>query len=322
MSDCLNLVKLLLSGNDVDLMMPRCQNQNLDTSTVSHKASLSCHDSAVAPPSHGDDQGLPYHRNQLSQFDKNLRTPVVSAPASPTSSPWTTLVVRSLVCATLLAGAGCGLGKSGPPEYTEAEKKAQIDKLLAATPAEPTDTPEQIRNKEKEVEEKLPQVNAMLEEIKTDPAKVDQVVELSMNLVALAPEHRAANVAYCKAQLASFFAKESNDHYKALEAINSAAREIERFREIFDDMSEEERQLFQEVYFHQARREGYYPDGENAPEVFKTAIENLMKMGFRDAERLKAEPKFAGFFTDPKFAPALEAALAQIKGSAADDQPK
>ena len=47
-----------------------------------------------------------------------------------------------------------------------------------------------------------------------------------------------------------------------------------------------------------------------------------MKMGFRDAERLRTEPKFAYFFTDPKFAPVLEAAIAQINGSAAPAQPK
>lgn len=302
------------------LMTPRSQNRNLETSTVSRDAAISCHDSVIVSPSCCDNQELSYHQNRLSRLDKSPRTGVVTVTPPPTSRTWKTLIVRSLVYAMILAGAGCG--QAGAPEYTEAEKKAQLDKLLAATPPEPVDTPEQIRDKEKKVEEGLPRVVAMLEEIKTNSGRVDEVVELSMSLVALAPKHRAANVAYCKAQLASFFAKESNDHYKALIAINSAAREIERFQEIFDDMSEEERQLFQEVYFNQARREGYYPDGENAPEVFKTAIENLMKMGFRDEERLRAEPKFAGFFTDPKFAPALEAALAQIKSPAADNQPK
>lgn len=295
----------------------------MDHSTVSLEAAFSCHDSATVSLSRGDDQGSSNHRNQLGQVDMKPWTPVVSAPSSPTSSHWTTLVARSLVYATILAGAGCGLGgQAGPQEYSEAEKKAQIDKLLAAYPATPTDTPEQIRKKEAEVEEKLPQVNAMLEELKTDPARVDEVVDLSMNLVALAPKHRAANVAYCKAQLASFFAKEADDHYDAWVAINSATREIERFREIFDDLTEDERKLFQEVYFNQARREGYFPDGEDAPDVFKSAIENLMKMGFRDVERLKAEPKFSRFFTDPTFAPVLEAAIKQIEESAAPAQPK
>jgi len=295
----------------------------MDHSTVSLETAFSCHDSATVSLSRGDDQGSSNHRNQLGQVDMKPWTPVVSAPSSPTSSHWTTLVARSLVYASILAGAGCGLGgQAGPQEYSEAEKKAQIDKLLAAYPATPTDTPEQIRKKEAEVEEKLPQVNAMLEELKTDPARVDEVVDLSMNLVALAPKHRAANIAYCKAQLASFFAKEADDHYDAWVAINSATREIERFREIFDDLTEDERKLFQEVYFNQARREGYFPDGEDAPDVFKSAIENLMKMGFRDVERLKAEPKFARFFTDPTFAPVLESAIKQIEESSAPAQPK
>lgn len=232
------------------------------------------------------------------------------------------MVVPRLVCATILACAGCGLGQTGPQEYTEAEKKAQLEKLLAAYPAEPTDPQEKTREKEAEVEKTLPRVYALLEEVKTDPAKVDEVVELSMSLVTLVPEHRAANIAYCRAQLASFLAKEADDPYKALVAINSAAREIERFREIFDDLSDDERQLFQEVYFNQARREGYFPDGEDAPDAFKKAIENLMSLGFRDAERLRTEPKFESFFTDPKFAPVLEAAIAQIEGSSAGQPTK
>ncbi|RLS34095.1 MAG: hypothetical protein DWH81_15870 [Planctomycetota bacterium] len=322
MSDRLDLINLPLLGDDANLLTPRIQNRNLDISNVTHEATRSCNDSAIVSLSRGDDHGLSYQRNRLSRLDKNPWTPVVSTPASPISPHWTTLVARSLLYATILAGAGCGLGQGGTQEYSEAEKKAQLDKLLAAYPAEPADTPEQTRKKETEVEEKLPRVTAMLEELKTDPARVDEVVELSMNLVALAPKHRAANVAYCKAQLASFFAKEGKDHYNAWVAISSAAREIERFREIFDDLSEDERKLFQEVYFNQARREGYFPDGENAPEAFETAIENLMGMGFRDAERLRTEPKFAYFHTDQKFAPVLEAAIKQIEGSAADDPPK
>ncbi len=319
MSDRLSLFKLHLMGDDVDLLTPHIQNQKLDHSTVPHEAGMSFHDSEVSSPSHGDDQGSSCFQNRLARLDKYLSTPVVSTPGS---SFWTILLARSLVCATILASAGCGLWQSGPQEYTEDEKKAELDKLLAAYPAEPADTPEQTQKKEAEVEEKLPRVVAMLEELKTDPSKVDEVVETSMHLVSLAPKHRAANIVYCKAQLASFFAKEEGDRYDALVAITSAAREIERFREIFDDMSEDERKLFQEVYFNQARREGYYPDGEDALDVFKNAIENLMKMGFRDAERLRAEPKFAGFFTDPRFASVLKAAIAQIEGSATDDQPK
>ncbi|MFO1006396.1 MAG: hypothetical protein U0929_10590 [Planctomycetaceae bacterium] len=323
MSDRLNLAKLPLMGDDADLLTPRIQNLNLDYTTVTHEAATSCHDSSIAALSRGDDQGLSNLRNPLGQLDKYPWTPVVHAPASTTSMHWTTRVARSLVYVTILAATGCGLGgQGGSQEFSEAEQKAQVEKLLAAYPQKPTDTPEQIRKKEAEVEEKLPQVNAMLEELKTDPAKVDEVVSLSMNLVSLAPEHRAANVAYCKAQLASFFAKEAKDHYQALVAINSAAREIERFLAIFNDLTEDERKLFQEVYFNQARREGYYPDGENAPEVFRNAIENLLKMGFRDVQRLKTEPKFAHFFTDPEFAPVLESAIKQIEEPAAPAQPK
>jgi hypothetical protein len=137
-----------------------------------------------------------------------------------------------------------------------------------------------------------------------------------MGLLTLVPGHRAAKVAYGKAQLASFFAKEATDPYNSAIAINSAVLEIDRLRENFDDLSEDELQLCQEVYFNQARREGYFPHAEDAPDNFKEAIGKLMSSGFRDAERLKTEPRFAYFFTDPKFAPVLQAAIAEIEASA------
>ena len=298
-------VKLVGRGKNSTLMTPRIPNRNLDHYTVLNTATSSCSDPVIAFFSHGEDSGL---------SDRAL--------TSPSEPRWTTMVFRGLVCAGMLACVGCGQRNTGPQTYNDAEKKAQVEKLLAAYPAEPTDRPEQKQQKEAEVEETLPRVVTMLEEVKTDPARVDEVVKLSMHLVSLVPKHRAANIAYCKAQLAAFFAKEANAPFDALVAINSAARQIERFRDIFDDPSEDERQLFQEVYFNQARREGYFPNGEGAPVAFKNAIENLMKLGFRDAERIRSEPTFQGFFTNPQFAPVLEAALSQIEGSAAEDQSK
>lgn len=182
-------------------------------------------------------------------------------------------------------------------------------------PEAPPDTPEQIREKEAKVEETLPEVYALLEEVETDPSRVDEVVELSMSLVTLVPGHRAAQVAYCKARLTEFLAKEAADPVNRANAINSAVLQIDRFREMFDDLSEDEVQLCQEAYFNQARLVGFFPQSEDAPDDFRNAIEKLMSLGFRDAERLKTEPQFEYFFTDEKFAPVLEAAIAQIEGS-------
>ena len=298
-------VKLVGRGKSSTLMTPRIPNRKLDHSIVLHTADSSCSDPLIVFFSRGDDWAL---------SDR--------AATSPSKPSWTAKVFRGLVCAGMLACVGCTQGNTGPQTYNDAEKKAQVEKLLAAYPAEPTDGPERKQQKEAEVEETLPRVVTMLEEIKTDPSRVDEVVKLSMHLVSLVPKHRAANIAYCKAQLAAFLAKEANAPFDALVAINSAARQIERFRDIFDDPSEDERQLFQEVYFNQARREGSFPNGEGAPVAFKNAIENLMKLGFRDAERIRSEPKFQDFFTNPQFAPVLEAALLQIEGSTAEDQSK
>jgi hypothetical protein len=217
---------------------------------------------------------------------------------------------------------GCGQGQTGPREYTEEEAKAQIDEVLKKFPVPPPDTPEQIREKEAMVEETLPKVYELLEAAKQDPKKIDEVVELSMSMLTLVPGHRAAKVAYGKAQLASFFAKEATDeHGKMLDehhmavAIRSACLEINRLRKNYDDLSEDEVQLCQEIYFNRARMEGIY---HSEPEAFIATINKLMSAGFSDVERLKAEPRFEYFFTDPKTAPVLQAAIAQIEASAED----
>lgn len=287
---------------------------------MSHESDRSSDDLVTVSLPCGDDQGMSYRQNRRCRLDDDQCTRVVCDPVAHASPRWATMVVRSVICAGILVGVGCGQKQTGPREYTEEEAKAQLDELLAAYPPTPPDTPEQIREKEARVEETLPQVYALLEEAKTDSTKVDEAVELSMSLLTLVPGHRAAKVAYCKAQLASFFAKEATDPYNRAIAINSAVLEIDRLRENFDDLSEDEIQLCQEVYFNQARLESYFPYAEDAPELFKEAIAKLMSSGFRDAERLKTEPRFEPLFTDPRFAPVLEAAIAQIEGSAADDR--
>ncbi|MCA9026918.1 MAG: hypothetical protein KDA86_17055 [Planctomycetaceae bacterium] len=254
---------------------------------------------------------------RLCQLDNHQSPSIVRDPVLPASPRWTKVVVRSLICAVILASFGCG-SKTDPREVSEEELQARRDELAKAFPVPPPDTPEQIREKEAKVEETLPQVYAMLEEAKSDPTKVDEVVKLSMSLLTLVPGHREAKLAYGKARLASFHAKETTDAINALIAINSAVMEMDRLRENFADLSEEELQLCQEVYFNQARREGYYPQGEDAPTTLKEAIDKLMASGFSDAERLKTEPKFQYFLNDPKTAPILQSAIEKIESSATE----
>lgn len=228
--------------------------------------------------------------------------------------------------ACILVGVGCD---QDPQKYNEEEAKAQQQELLERFPIPPPDTPEELREKEAIVEETLPKVYELLEEAKTDPTKVDEVVKLSMSLLTLVPGHRAAKVAYGKARLASFFVKEAIDengqmidqHYMAID-IRSACLEMDRLRNTYEDLSEDEVQLCQEIYFNRARLEGFYPHGEDAVEIFNDTIGKLMSLGFNDVERLKTEPRFEYFFTDPKFAPVLQAAIEQMEASAEDDGAK
>ena len=99
-------------------------------------------------------------------------------------------------------------------------------------------------------------------------------------------------------------------------AIRSACLEMDRLREDHQDLSEDEVQLCQEVYFNRARLEGYYPHGSDTLDNLKDAIGKLMSLGFNDAERLKSEPRFEIFYKDPKFASILQDAIAKIEAPA------
>jgi len=232
-----------------------------------------------------------------------------------------------LCCVGLLFLSGC---RKGPTEFTETEADAQKDELLKRFQAPPADTPEQIQEKQAKVTEGLPKVRELLEQAKTDPKKTDEAVELSMSLVALVPNHREAMVTYCKAQMASFYAKEAlnaegimaDEHNMAI-AIRSAGSQIDRLRKEFKDLSEDEVKLCHDAYFHRARLEAFYPDGSDSESIFREAIDKLISTGFRDAERLRTEPRFEKVLNNPKFGPAIKAAIEQIEGatkSAAEPQ--
>lgn len=232
-----------------------------------------------------------------------------------------------LICAGLLVSAGCWQ-KSEPKAFSEEEAKAQREALLKSFPAAAPDTPEQIQQKEAKVAESLPRVYELLELAKSDPAKTDEAGELSMSLVALLPSHRGARVAWCRTQLASFFAKETPDKngktadiFSLGMAIRSAALGARYLKENYKDLSEDEVQLCQEIFFNRARFEGLNEHGEDAATLFNEAIGDLMSVGFNDVERLKAEPRFKGFFANPKTASVLEAAVAKIEASTKSEPP-
>lgn len=262
--------------------------------------------------------GMPSQQVRRSRLNDRPYTSLVRDSLRWTISHWTVVAVRSLICVAILVGVGCDQ-QSGPREYSEEEIQARREEMAKTFPVPPPDTPEQIQEKKDKVEATLPQVYELLEEVKTDPSKVDDVVDLSMSLLTLVPDHREAKVAYLKAQLASFFAKEGKDHYNALIAINSAVLEADRLRENFDDLSDEELQVCQDVYFNQIRREGYFPHNEDALDVVQGATDKMMRSGFRDAERLQTEPKLQPLFKNPQTAAVLQSAIAEIEASGASD---
>lgn len=294
---------------------------------MSHEAARSSNDPLTVSIRPDCDRRLSYHKNRQCLLDDKPCAPVVHDPLALASPRWANVLVRGLLCSLILVAVGCGQGQTGSQKFNEDEAKAQKEELLKRYPVPPPDTPEQIQEKEAKIEETLPKVYELLEAAEEDPKKADEAVELSMSLLTQVPGHRAAKVAYCKAQLAAFLASEPTDEngniidefeFNMAVAIRSACLEIDRLQETFTDLSEEEKQLCQEVYFNRARLDGLFPDGSDTA-LFNDAINKLMKAGFQDAERLKSEPRFQPYFTNPKTAPVLQAAIAKIEASGQDD---
>ncbi len=294
---------------------------------MSHESARSFNDPVTVSIRPDCDRWLSNHTNRRCRLDDTQCAPAVHAPLTVASPRWATVVVRGFICSLILVAVGCGQGQTGAQKFNEDEAKAQKEELLKKYPVSPPDTPEQVLEKEAKIEETLPKVYELLEAAKQDPKKADEAVELSMSLLTQVPGHRAAKVAYCKAQLAAFFANEPTDEngnvidefeFNMAVAIRSACLEIDRLQETFEDLSEEEKQLCQEVYFNRARLDGLYPDGSDTG-LFNAAINKLMSAGFQDAERLKSEPRFQPYFTNPETAPVLKAALAKIEASGQDE---
>jgi len=293
---------------------------------VSHKAARSNIDSAKVSNHPGSDLGHSFFPNQPHRQTEHVDALNVSGSRAEVLPRWTGRLVKGLVCGVMFVGIGCGQAETDPNQISQEKAKAQLEESLRAYPMPKPDTPEQIREKEAKVEATLPEVYEKLELARRDPTKIDEVVDLSMSLLTLVPDHRAAKVAYGKAQLASFYAKEVIDengemldeHHMAV-AIRLACLEMDRLRENFDDLTNDEEKLCQEVYFNRARMEGMY---HSEPEEFITTINKLMSTDFNDVERLKSEPRFEYFFTDPKTAPVLKSAVEKLEGAEEEDADK
>jgi hypothetical protein len=290
---------------------------------VSHEAARSFNDPVTVSSQPGSHQGQACCQNR--RLGDGWRSSTVRASLAQVFAGRAIRIVQTLVCTGVLVCVGCGQGDSGSQQSIEEQRKAQREELLKSFPEAPPDTPEQIQEKKAFVEQSLPMVYELLEEGKTSPTKIEEAVQLSMKLTAELPSHREARIAWCTTTLASFLAKENEtdedgrfvDAFNMGVHIRSAALAVRNFQKMFGDLSEDETQLFQEIFFNMARFQCLL-NGEDAASNFKDAIADLMSLGFSDLERLKAEPRFEDSFTNPITAPVLEAAIAQMEASAED----
>lgn len=259
-------------------------------------------------------------------FERKLYTCAVSAFANECRTPHGRgiRILQILICAGFLIASGCSQEPPEPIQPSAEEIKARRDEVLKMNPIPPPDTLEQTAAKVATVSAKLPEVYALLEEAKTKPEQVDKALEMIMELVYLVPSHREARVVFLKTCLDSYLYKEEVDEDgKFLDAYNmsvhirSATSAAIRHPKMFGELTEEEEQLFKEIYFNRARFECLLSGGESA-DNFNDAIRNLMSLGFIDLERFKGEPRFEEAFTDPVTAPVLQSALAQMEISTKD----
>lgn len=262
---------------------------------------------------------FPRWNSRCVSADQNTESNTITGTKShPCRHIATTMQI--LVATVLLIASGC----MDDPAALEAEKSAvkqqQLEEALARFPVPPPDTPEQIQQKIAQCEELLPPAEEALEAAEkatTELEKLnelDNAVDLTMKALYFHRTHRKGLSVFLRARLARYLATELDPLYQHQSDVDirTAASLGGDMRDLYEDLSEEELQLLTEVYFNRARMEGRY---RSQQEEFGIAIKTLIQIGFSDAERLKTEPRFEYFRTDPDTVSILETAIARAEAA-------
>ena len=208
-----------------------------------------------------------------------------------------------LLYSLVLIGAGCDQTtvSTSTDEQDEAALQAHLDQILNTinSNTEPEKTPEEKRAR---IAELLP-----LAEETWKTGNYEETIPILKELVHLDPTHRRGCLMLAQAWQAEFLATETEKVYQSGVAIRSAGHLLDGLREKYNDFSEDELEIFREVYFQMCRDAGRLTDFYDE---FHAALANLMSVGFTDVERLRTEPNLKKFRADPRTAPAIEAAIA------------
>ncbi|MCH2202306.1 MAG: hypothetical protein MK102_10070 [Fuerstiella sp.] len=240
--------------------------------------------------------------------------------------------LQFLIAAILLIVPGCQESEEDREKARAARAEEQLAEVMARFPVPTPDTPEQTQQKINTCQQLLPQAEAALEasgKAATDTEKLselDKAIDISLEAVRQVaitrqqplkemtkPAYRAATKMVMQTRLTRFLALETVDPHQSDVDIRTACLYSGRLTKNFDDLSENELLLCQECYFNRARMES---NAWYNYEEFVIALKNLTLAGFADADRLKTEPKFEFFRTDPNTAAALESAIASAEAAA------
>ncbi len=216
-----------------------------------------------------------------------------------------------LVGAALLISIGCN---RADPASEAAADQARIDAMFEGIGGrEAPDTPESLRRKQEQIEEKLEKA-----EEATQAEDLDQAIQLLGESLYLDSKHRTAKLRMIETLHQRSLALEPTDVEQAGMDIRLAGVYLSHLRNENQVFSEDELRLFAQVYFDEAR---VYGRTQHRATEFMEAFGNAMEMGFADLERLKTEPDFAQFRANPRTAKLIDDAVASLEGPN-DETPK
>ena len=224
------------------------------------------------------------------------------------------------VCLLLLIGVGCQ-GRSSPaqpgsridPSQPAAAHVNQEELLAGIQTHHPPDTPESLRRKKVEVEQKIQAAREAIaaEDWGSAVTALDRALYLDY-------KNHTAKLLIVKALHARSLAAEAADppdQHGAGMDIRNAGVYLTHLLNENDEFTKEERQLFAQVYFDEAR---VYGRTIHRQDEFSTALKNAIDAGYSDVERLKTEPDFEQFRAHPDTARLLESTIESLEANSGD----
>jgi hypothetical protein len=181
------------------------------------------------------------------------------------------------------------------------------DYLTGIATASPADTAESRAEKQVRIEKTL----LLVQEL-TGRGELDEAIRSLEDAVMLDPKHRQVLFLLTQCLHTRSQVLEKTDPRRAFGMARQAAGYLKMLRDAHADFTVDERRLFADVLFDEARAYAR----ANRQEDFSAALSAALDAGFDDVSRLRSEPDFELMRKDPRMAAVLQAADLHIESQA------